>query len=341
MNIVSPADGFVTLDGQDISLHEFKEKVKAGEDVFSDDLAIHKSFAVDIVKAAGDRSLKTVISDGKKDRDDDTINSEGWDISDYEKNPVVLWAHDPTQPPIAKSVVKVYKSKLVSLDTFPDEGVYDLADTVLNLAKGGFINAKSVGFLPTEFQFDEKVGGFDFQKQSLLEHSYVPVPANPRALIVARSHGINMLPIVRWANFALKNISDEAVAEWLEQVEFASGSTATFTIGEPLTTEKTMGDKAKEKESVLSEETQEFLDKAIEMKRLENTLKEEGFSEKEVEPILSRVRDMEGVEPVVEEKTEKATEDSVEIPDDVVKEAVNDVIGDLRNTVTSLTGKVN
>lgn len=40
-------------------------------------------------------------------------------------------------------------------------------------------------------------------RAELLEYSIVPIPANPRALILARSKGINVKPIAEWAEKAL------------------------------------------------------------------------------------------------------------------------------------------
>jgi hypothetical protein len=68
--------------------------------------------------------------------------------------------------------------------------------------KGGFLSAVSVGFAPVKYAFSDEPGrsfGIDFLQQELLEFSVCPVPANPEALIEARSAGIDIAPIREWA----------------------------------------------------------------------------------------------------------------------------------------------
>lgn len=202
--LINPKSGYAEIGDDLLTLTELKGDVDRMQE--SDDFKIVKTFNSQI-KADGDGAVSTIISDGRKDRDNDVINPEGWDVSGYEKNPVVLWSHDPTIPPIAKSKIKVFKSKMTSKDTFAET---EFAQSILELVKGGFINAKSVGFHPTDWDFDEKSGGFVFNKQELLEHSYVSVPANPRALVVARAAGINTQPVIRWAEKTLDEWTDNS-----------------------------------------------------------------------------------------------------------------------------------
>jgi HK97 family phage prohead protease len=205
MKFTNPYDGYIEIDNEIHSLSEFKNHLDLAKE--SSELKIVKTLNVEIDKSSDNNTVSTIISDGKIDRDNDTINPEGWNVEDYEKNPVVLWSHDSSIPPIAKSKVKVFKSKMTSKDTFAET---EFAQTILELVKGGFINAKSVGFVPDRdaFEFDEKTGGFHFDKQSLLEHSYVSVPSNPRALVVARASGVNMAPLISWAEKTLDEWSD-------------------------------------------------------------------------------------------------------------------------------------
>jgi hypothetical protein len=98
---------------------------------------------------------------------------------------------------------------LLSDDEFATFEQYQFAETIFQLVKGGFVNAKSVGMRPVKLEWNEEREGYDFQKQQLLEHSYVPVPANPRTLVVARSQGIDVQPVVEWALNTLDTWSDE------------------------------------------------------------------------------------------------------------------------------------
>ena len=47
-----------------------------------------------------ERTLRFCFSDGSVDRMNDTIAAAGWDLTDFSANPVALWAHDSSAPPI-------------------------------------------------------------------------------------------------------------------------------------------------------------------------------------------------------------------------------------------------
>ena len=80
---------------------------------------------------------------------------------------------------------------------------------IYELYKNGFLNAKSVGFQPITYAFNNETDGVEFYTQELLEHSCVPVPANPEALVSAKSMGIDLLPLKSWAEKVLDTWNDE------------------------------------------------------------------------------------------------------------------------------------
>lgn len=167
---------------------------------------VHKTFqgsvkGMDELK----RTATFTISTGTVDRDNDILDPAGWDLKDYRKNPVVLWAHNSYIPPIGKSesiTVKEEKA-LVSTATFATKEQHELADTVFQLILGGFLNTASVGFRPLESSWDDVRVGYNFIRQALHEWSVVPVPANPEALVGAKELGIDVGVIFKWATDAL------------------------------------------------------------------------------------------------------------------------------------------
>jgi HK97 family phage prohead protease len=151
-------------------------------------------------KALGERQVETIISTAAMDRDGDTIDVAGWDLTAYRKNPVVLLNHDPKSLPVARSLsiaVNLQDGTLRTVDEFPPPGVYPVADQVCALVKSGFIHSKSVGFRPLEWE-PNATGGHRFLRQELLEHSFVTVPSNPDALVVARSKGVDRPALDAW-----------------------------------------------------------------------------------------------------------------------------------------------
>ena len=144
------------------------------------------------------RTIEFVASTESEDRHGDIIRVAGWKLDNYLKNPVFLWAHRASDPPIGKTLsvkIEANPAALVHLVEFADRATYPFADTIYRLYKGKFINATSVGFMPLEtpkrrYGEDEEFLGYDFTSQELLELSGVPVPANQDALARAVNKGV-------------------------------------------------------------------------------------------------------------------------------------------------------
>jgi hypothetical protein len=172
------------LVGQDGSPVKYQ-----GKDVFSSDYSgVIKS--VDMMK----RTLIMTGTDETKDRDGDIIRLSGWNMDNYKKNPVFLWAHNYGSVPLARAE-KVTKKKepprMEFLLQFPTKGIYPFADMILELYEEKIINASSVGFIPMKWnpiEEDNKDGhnrvqyGREYIGQELLELSGCAVPSNPSAV---------------------------------------------------------------------------------------------------------------------------------------------------------------
>lgn len=142
------------------------------------------------IKEVENRVLEFVGSNEFIDRDGEIISADGWDLKNYKKNPVILFAHDYRQPAVAKATkISVQDGNLMFRVQFPEEKDYPFADTIYKLYKGGYMNATSVGFIPKEWTNGAEGEKFrrKYTKQELLELSLVPVPSNPTALITSRS----------------------------------------------------------------------------------------------------------------------------------------------------------
>jgi HK97 family phage prohead protease len=166
-------------------------------------------------QAGQDGALVYVMSTSNVDRPGDTIAQEGWQLEGFRKNPVLLFGHDYSQPPVGRvSSVSVEGGKLMgrSIEFTPKE-LYPFGAMVGEMVRGGWMNACSVGFAPTKYAYNEKRGGLDFLEQELLELSVVPVPANSEALVGAKSAGVDLSPLVELAE---KRLDDDASAPaWL------------------------------------------------------------------------------------------------------------------------------
>lgn len=191
-----------------IKLQDWKAGVQKGE--ILGPVSVRKQFVSQEVTAGEDRIVKFLITTGAVDRDNDTIDPNGWDLSNYIKNPVVLWSHDYYAPPVAKTLsITPTAQGLIAEAQFATAEEYPFADSVYRLLLGGYLNATSVGFAPQEWSYDEQRDGYNFSKQELLEFSIVPIPCNPEALVQAKSAGVDMEPLREWAERILDAWTEE------------------------------------------------------------------------------------------------------------------------------------
>jgi HK97 family phage prohead protease len=169
---------------------------------------LRRDFVTEIRTVEGDaRALDFIISTASVDRYGDTIALDGWKLANFRKNPVVLWMHDNTMLPVGKaSNVRIEDNALRSRVEFTPSGLVRYNDIVLEMLKGGFLSATSVGFSPLKYNFVDDPSrrfGIDFLEQELLEFSIVTVPANAEALIEGRSAADAVAPEAE-AGFSLE-----------------------------------------------------------------------------------------------------------------------------------------
>jgi HK97 family phage prohead protease len=165
------------------------------------DAEIDRELPLDQKDAGGSlQQVAFIISDASKDRYGDTVSAEGWDFQNFNANRVLLWAHDYRSHPVGtmgepwKTVGN--KIKAVVEEWVPRE-LSEFAWATEQMVRRGFLNAVSVGFRPTEYSYNDDYS-VNYIHQELLEVSVVPVPANPNALVAAKSAGLWVPSIDRW-----------------------------------------------------------------------------------------------------------------------------------------------
>lgn len=163
-----------------------------------------KTLHAKISADGGANTFEATITTPSLDRDSEVLLPEGMDATDWLKNPVILWNHDPGQPIGTGSDLKRRRGEWKATGTLaqrpeshPDAAEW-FPDTVHSLMKQGVIGGVSVGFIPSETRrptgkdratFGENVSRV-FNKWKLLEFSVTPLPANQDALITSVSKGL-------------------------------------------------------------------------------------------------------------------------------------------------------
>jgi hypothetical protein len=144
--------------------------------------------------------IRSVISTSDPDRTGDVVVPTGLRNRDeFLRNPVVLWAHQRSLPPIGVCRgLEVLPDRIVAQTQFA-KGV-PFAEDVFQLYAQGILRAWSIGFVPRRavpMRHGQRIDEWD-----LLEYSAVPVPENPAALTLAVQKGI---------------VSDPTLKRWLVQ----------------------------------------------------------------------------------------------------------------------------
>ncbi len=135
----------------------------------------------------GPRQFRGVASTGVVDRMQDIVVPEGGDVTQFRRNPILLYQHDSAQPIGTVPSIALRGGQWEFLAQFADEGVSEKADEACRLVKTGVLSALSIGFLPERIERIPDSYGVRYTKWSLLELSVVSVPACPDALITQRS----------------------------------------------------------------------------------------------------------------------------------------------------------
>ena len=144
--------------------------------------------------------IRSVISTSDPDRAGDVVVPAGLRNRDeFLTNPVVLWAHQRSLPPIGVCKRLEVLSDRVIAETQFAKGV-PFAEDVFQLYAQGILRAWSIGFVPRRVVPTRR--GQRIDEWDLLEYSAVPVPENPAALTLAVQKGI---------------ISDPTLKQWLMQ----------------------------------------------------------------------------------------------------------------------------
>jgi len=154
----------------------------------------------------GDRTVRFTASTATEDRDGDIVEPRGIDTTNFEQNPVILFAHDNRELPVGKAVDHGVQGREFFVDVRFAET--DKADDVYQLVRDGFLNAVSIGFIPKETVSREDADGLRFEEVELLEVSVVPVPSNPDATVSLRDAPESYHKVMAWARKVLKQADE-------------------------------------------------------------------------------------------------------------------------------------
>ena len=139
--------------------------------------------------------VRAVISTAAPDRAGDVVVPAGLRNADeFLRNPVVLWAHQRSLPPIGTCErLTIEPDRVIAETKFSASSSF--AQDVFKLYAEGVLRGWSVGFVPAKVLpipvgRGEPPGGVCYPEWDLLEYSAVPIPENPQALTLAVKKGL-------------------------------------------------------------------------------------------------------------------------------------------------------
>ena len=134
----------------------------------------------------GSEGLEFILSNATIDRYGDSIVADGWDLRNFSKNPIALFNHNSDFPIGKWERLGVKDGALRGHLKMAPKGTSARIDELHSLISAGILRSVSVGFMPIESEMMDK-GGRKYLKCELVETSLVSVPANPDAVMTAKS----------------------------------------------------------------------------------------------------------------------------------------------------------
>lgn len=139
------------------------------------------------------RTIDAIVSTVQVDRDGEIVEPKSFKqrLASFLRNPVMLWSHDPFQPPIGKvTKLVIHDDRIEATFQFRPEGESELADDVWLAYRGGFLTSFSIGFrvFRVEESNDPKTGKalpLRVVDAELFEISAVTIPSNTDAVVRA------------------------------------------------------------------------------------------------------------------------------------------------------------
>jgi HK97 family phage prohead protease len=138
----------------------------------------------------GDRQVLAVVSSEEIDRVGDVVVQSGIDYSAFMRlGGVVLWQHDADYPVARTLRMGIVDGNLQALTQFPALGTSSQSDECYRLIREGVVTGTSIGFMARSWEpldREKPYAGVKYTSTELVEFSYVSVPANRDAAIIAK-----------------------------------------------------------------------------------------------------------------------------------------------------------
>lgn len=195
----------------------------------------------DRAKIEETRTVEFIISSADRDRHRTVLNMKGWNLDNFNANPIVGYQHNVygdnmCSGPNPDDVLGPGRAflegdKLIGAVTFETKDINPLAEKIFRKVLNGTLRATSVGFLEEgEGKYgegEERKGGkeetYYFSGQELLEFSIVNIPSNAKAVGRSITHhadaALGYLMRFMPEDVSLRDVKNMTVQEVLDHVQ--------------------------------------------------------------------------------------------------------------------------
>ena len=141
--------------------------------------------------ADGARVIDIIASTADEDSYGEIVEQK-WDLTRFQSNPVILWAHKSNEMPIGTGDVKLVNGQLVGTITLTTDEVNPRAGEVWRAYQAKILRGISVGFRPHSYRWEKKDDRevLILSDNELYEISACPIPANPNAVMRMRQRAL-------------------------------------------------------------------------------------------------------------------------------------------------------
>lgn len=152
---------------------------------------------LDRTQLADGAAMTFVASTEETNRYGFSLRNDGWNLDNFNANPVVLWMHDPFTPPLGRGQAVSDGSRVLLADVVFDDAD-PLAQSVERKLRRGFLNAVSVSWDYLSAEGEPVTDAWrltndqirDELSYDLAEVSVVTVPGDPRAVRMAQARAL-------------------------------------------------------------------------------------------------------------------------------------------------------
>lgn len=145
---------------------------------------------LDRTALADDGPLTFVASSTAPNRYGFSLRNDGWRLDNFNANPVVLWMHNPFQPPIGRGMA-LSKNDQIILDQVTFDTEDQLARAVESKYRRGFLSAVSVGWGYVKEDGSPITNWWRLSNDEIRDEAFydleevsaVTVPGDPRAVV--------------------------------------------------------------------------------------------------------------------------------------------------------------